>query len=214
MFNRIFFAMGVVAVSAMVLIGGSGAAKAAFFTWDASLPNNGIVVPGNSYGAANADPSGSAAGAVGNLVANAYFSDTYNFGVELPSVSLLFGMDTTYANPTFNRVGIANLEFNFYDSTGTGVFGAIMTDASGVDIPNTTNYGLENWYRFGLVAGSYSLVVTGDVLANGGAYTGTLTAVPLPPSAILFGTALFGIGALRRRKDKKATGLEATGVAA
>ena len=47
----------------------------------------------------------------------------------------------------------------------------------------------------------------GSDLTNVDELTGTLTslsAVPLPPSAILFGSALFGLAALRRRKCKAA----------
>jgi hypothetical protein len=48
-----------------------------------------------------------------------------------------------------------------------------------------------------LMPGTYYLKVLGDV---GTAYSGTVSAVPLPGAALLFGTALLGAGVIGRKK--------------
>lgn len=48
-----------------------------------------------------------------------------------------------------------------------------------------------------LLPGAYSLKIYGD---DGAAYSGTISAVPLPAAAWLFGSALLGLGALRRKQ--------------
>lgn len=58
---------------------------------------------------------------------------------------------------------------------------------------------MTGWFT-GLVAGLYSLKV---VLSGASAYSATasVSAVPLPGALVLFGSALLGAGALRRRKQ-------------
>lgn len=48
-----------------------------------------------------------------------------------------------------------------------------------------------------LTAGNYVLRITG---ADGSTYAGTISAVPLPGAALLFGSALFGAGVIGRKK--------------
>ena len=75
-----------------------------------------------------------------------------------------------------------------------------ITDSDGV-LNNSTVF-----FNF-IGTGSATLLVTGSIIEpGGGGYVNIITAnqIPLPPAALLFGTALFGIGALRRWKDKKA----------
>jgi hypothetical protein len=48
-----------------------------------------------------------------------------------------------------------------------------------------------------LLPGAYTLKIYGD---DGAAYSGTISAVPLPAAAWLFGSALLGLGALRRKQ--------------
>ena len=55
-----------------------------------------------------------------------------------------------------------------------------------------------------LLPGAYTLKIYGD---DGAAYSGTISAVPLPAAAWLFGSALLGLGALRR-KQKAGTNSE------
>lgn len=50
----------------------------------------------------------------------------------------------------------------------------------------------------GLSAGTYFLDIFGD---SGLGYSGSVSAVPLPAAAWLFGSALLGMGVLRRRKQ-------------
>jgi len=47
------------------------------------------------------------------------------------------------------------------------------------------------------------MVLGGNFAANGGGYSLTVSAVPLPPAVIAFGTAMLGVGFLARRKRKK-----------
>jgi hypothetical protein len=49
--------------------------------------------------------------------------------------------------------------------------------------------------------GTYSLKIYGD---DGAAYSGTISAVPLPAAAWLFGSALLGLGAMRRKQKAAA----------
>jgi hypothetical protein len=48
-----------------------------------------------------------------------------------------------------------------------------------------------------LMPGTYSLKIYGD---DGAAYSGTVSAVPLPGAALLFGSALLGMAGLRRKQ--------------
>lgn len=76
-----------------------------------------------------------------------------------------------------------------------------ITDDQGVRKPNSSNF-----FNYLTAGESFTLTVTGEFLIpDGGGYSSILkaTVIPLPPAALLFGTALLGIGALRRWKDKK-----------
>ncbi len=47
------------------------------------------------------------------------------------------------------------------------------------------------------------IVLAGNFAAQGGGWSLTVSAVPLPPAVIAFGTAMLGVGFLARRKRKK-----------
>lgn len=57
-----------------------------------------------------------------------------------------------------------------------------------------------------IVGNLYHLRVTGDIGSDGGgSYNVNLTATPIPPALLLFGTALAGLGLLGRRSRRRAT---------
>lgn len=66
---------------------------------------------------------------------------------------------------------------------------------------NTAYEGMSGLFEVGLASGSYKLVLSGD---DGMSYDGDISAVPVPAAGILFASALFGAGALGRRKKKSA----------
>jgi len=79
-----------------------------------------------------------------------------------------------------NVVGGANASYSLT------TFGSLSTLTSTVSFAVNTL----------LLPGIYTLKVIGDA---GSAYSGTVSAVPLPGAALLFGSALLGVGALRRK---------------
>ena len=57
----------------------------------------------------------------------------------------------------------------------------------------------------GLAAGLHTLYVAGKTVGDfGGFYSGVLTAVPLPPAVILFGSVLFGFSVVARKRNRSA----------
>lgn len=214
MFNKILSTVSMAAVSAMVLIGGNVAATAAtttILTGNTApglvLNMNDVVYGGNSIDdfttldGAHQDVSGYA----NKLVASTPFTDTYYFNVQAGGVGVEFGINSDAPQPgSTASFGIANLQFNWNGGTWMD-----LTDATGSDIPGTTNVGVDNWYQGFLAQGQNILSVRGTPNVPGGSYNIKVSAIPLPPAALLFGTALFGIGALRRRKNKQAMDLAA-----
>ena len=111
------------------------------------------------------------------------------------------------------QFGIRNLRFAWFDGAGCEVAIVCVSDPNS----ETANFiarwtitdgdgfdnGAVSTFFNSLDAGTRTLVITGQLLDEGGGYKNDILAVPLPPAALLFGTALFGIGALRRWKDKK-----------
>lgn len=96
-----------------------------------------------------------------------------------------------------NFFGIANLTLTW--SLG-GV--QVVTDGAGVMLANPFPK-----FFHGLTNGASGVLnVAGNWLTNGGGYSVTVAAVPLPPAVIAFSTAMLGVGFLaRRRRKKKAT---------
>ena len=202
MFNKILSTVSIAAVSAMVLIGGSVVANAATFTPkgtklqmqspDIAQPYN-ISILGDVYGA------------VVDLGMSEPFVHEYTFNLAQDAV-VKWQIDNSDDIPS--TFGIANLVAFWDDGTGTisaGTSTFMITDGAGNSL-FPSNIGINDWYKTVLTAGLHTLTFLGTSL-EGGSYTtevSSISAVPLPPAALLFGTALFGIGALRRRKDKKA----------
>jgi len=205
MFNKILSTVSMAAMSAMVLIGSGVAAKALTVTHvyaNDGIPHVLTSSVSEMYIGANGDTLGHGGyhdpmAVGGTLLAGAAFSDVYIYNItDVPGQEIKWGGDVTYAQPT--SIGIQNLTLTW--DTGATM---VITDAAGVDGPAS------NWAYTSFATGLHTLTVTGTLLSMGGAYSTTLNAVPLPPAALLFGTALFGIGALRRRKGKKAMDLAA-----
>ena len=96
-----------------------------------------------------------------------------------------------------NNFGIANLTLT-WDLGGVHV----VTDGTGVMLANP----FPKFFHALTDGVTGVLTVTGNWLSNGGGYTVTVAAVPLPPAVIAFGTAMLGVGFLaRRRRKQKAT---------
>jgi hypothetical protein len=113
------------------------------------------------------------------------FTDTWTFDVLTDSV-ILFTPDVQ---------SIGDLVFSF-----NGGGDVVLTERDGTQTQNPFSAMWAN-----LNAGLNTLTVSGKVLsAAGGDYSVDVSAVPLPPAALAFGSALFGIGALRRRNKKAA----------
>lgn len=116
--------------------------------------------------------------------ANNIFEDTYSF-----TLGTLADASASVVNVTSGAgQNIAGLDFKLYDSLS-----ALIEDCT-AGTPCAIA---------GLSAGNYLLKVFGTVSGNGrGKYDGTLeiTAVPLPPAAILFGSVLFGLAVVGRRR--------------
>ena len=114
---------------------------------------------------------------------------------------------------TFESTGFTNLSFitsvNHPNAPGgVGINTLVMTWTVGNIIHNITDalgqYNGPLTFFHALADGeSGTLNVTGTFFENGGGYTLTVAAVPLPPAVIAFGTAMLGVGFLARRKRKK-----------
>jgi len=134
----------------------------------------------------------------------------------------LGGVDTW----TINLLAPAGLTVDITTSQDTGTITpqdvgtavAMLDNISHVDLVDSSNvivggananYSLANFGQLStltsfvnfsvgalLMPGTYYLKIYGD---NGAAYSGTISAVPLPAAALLFGSVLLGAGALRRK---------------
>ncbi len=113
---------------------------------------------------------------------------------------------------TFTATGNTTLEFIFSVNhpggpAGVGVESLVATWSDGGVIHTITDAGANivttTFFHTLLDSESFTLDVAGAFLENGGGYTLTVAAVPLPPAVIAFSTAMLGVGFLARRKRKK-----------
>lgn len=89
---------------------------------------------------------------------------------------------------------------NFIATWSVGGIIHVISDAFSVD------QGGSPFFHTLLNGESGILALSGRWRDNGGAYALTVSAVPLPPAVIAFGTAMLGVGFLaRRRRKQKAT---------
>jgi len=213
MFNKILSTVSIAAVSAMVLIGGSVAVKAATYSGADVGTTNTLANPIQLYGDLRWDElsvnwaSTVTQTSTGTQTA---FNHVWHFNVNpVGGVGISASASVINGVPA-SGTGIRNLTFQW----SSGDFNAdplVFTDNDGFQYGTVANsvaadsrlYGV-NWYKTFIGGGAQTLTVSGIVLEGGGTYGAEISSIPLPPAAILFGTALFGIAALRRRKDKKA----------
>jgi len=98
---------------------------------------------------------------------------------------------TTAASVTFSS---GTTSMSLYNWTGE-VLGSLIGTVSAAVQPGSLTLAAV------LDAGSYVLQIAGP---EGTGYGGAVSAVPLPGAALLFGSALLGAGALRRKKSAAA----------
>ena len=148
---------------------------------------------------------------VGAGAAENYVGVVDTGGIDMWTINLLGPAGLTVDITTSQDTG----EINPQD-VGTAV--AMLDNISHVDLLDSSNnvlggadavYSLANFgslstltsfvnFSVGtlLMPGTYYLKIYGD---DGAAYSGTISAVPLPAAALLFGSVLLGAGALRRK---------------
>ncbi len=145
--------------------------------------------------------------------AGAQAATTLSFGSKTIGLGQSTTSDTFYAPGGFNHIWTLNvagennfyLEFNDAEVT-TQTIGTVLNidniSASGAPL-TFSNVG-DRWFFQGNVAdGRYYITVSGNTTGlAGGLYTASLSAapVPIPPAALLFGSALIGLAGLRRKK--------------
>ena len=135
--------------------------------------------------------------------------DTWAISLLAPAgltVDITTSQDTGVINPQDLATAIAQLDnithVDLVDGSNNIVGGANA-------VYSLTNFGglstLTSFVNFSvgtlLMPGTYYLKISGD---DGAAYSGTISAVPLPAAAWLFGSALLGLGALRRKQKANA----------
>ena len=141
------------------------------------------------------------------------------------------GSAGTYVNSSFTHnwnlninegptYGGAQVDIQFADVPGTLDLGYVQIsfDIGGMTVTNDltfTGTASNNIWNFsGWLANSnnpYAITVSGDIAsgANAGLYNTTFSAVPaaapvpIPPAALLFGSALIGLAGLKRKKAAK-----------
>ncbi len=104
----------------------------------------------------------------------------------------------------------ANISLSFTDFTVANIFDVSFTGGSGLAFTST---GANSYLFTGpLTTGTYNISLSGNTSGLfGGLYrielnaTPTAAPVPLPPAALLFGSALVGLAGLKRKKSDKDT---------
>lgn len=88
----------------------------------------------------------------------------------------------------------------FEDETDAANSISIGTQLFQTTISDNNNAGSEGYFTYFFAKGQYVLKMATNMLAPSSS-TSTVSAVPLPAAAWLFGSALLGLGVLRRRKQ-------------
>lgn len=197
--------LGAVALGALVLAGTAPAYADSAMGTGAGTQSDPFVVTSGSMTAGTeytlAFPTAGTQSVRGNF--------TYSYFFQLASTAILDGI-TASASTTYNFGGtvgrVQNVDFTSFNLSG--VTGTIPEAGPKPGYIPQVDYTL--------AAGTtYELIVTGTTLKDArgnfttGAFNGNLTvdavsAVPLPPSVALFGTALLGVGAFGVARRKKA----------
>ncbi len=129
------------------------------------------------------------------IAANTAVNDIYTFTAA--AVSAIYQSDGVFNGGAYS---ISNLTLTWFDVTA-----GANAQVSGITNPNGFNTGPATETIALVIGHVYNLIVTGTTNAAGGGYNlqiaSTVSAVPLPPAAILLVTGLIGAGfASRRRK--------------
>ncbi len=117
-------------------------------------------------------------------------------GSELSNLSFAYG--TGYGNGSSGY-------WEAYRDGGLVGSGLISTLSSIISFSDTLGFDALSIAMFTSASGGAGFGTKGNAIAIDYVNGQQLSAVPLPPSAILFGSALFGLGYLRRRKQHKST---------
>ncbi len=154
------------------------------YTPEYDLNGDQTVADGNQAGTIYVDQD-TTHGFTGNLAGDkingtgrtsAYFDIVMGSGI----------VDIVTFGQAYDTVQPNSLVYSFFDAAGNSF--------------NTAYENLSGTFNVALAANTtYRLVLTGD---EGYAYDGRISAVPVPAAGILFASALFGAGALGRRKKK------------
>lgn len=127
--------------------------------------------------------------------ANMIAGDVAGNGLDRWKLTLTSPMTNLLANFIVSTDAQAPLQFvsgaKLWNWNHTTLLGSAAAVSTG---PNSS---LTTLSVSGLAAGVYLIDVLGDV---GAGYQGSVSAVPLPAAAWLFGSALMGFGALRRKQ--------------
>ena len=106
------------------------------------------------------------------------------------------GGDNVYS--TFSLIDTQNdgmvVDYQITNLSNSSIFNASLIDALGTN-PNTGSFS----YLF-LAGVNYSLAISSATSGYDSSHTALVSAVPLPAAAWLFGSALLGLGALRRKQ--------------
>lgn len=128
--------------------------------------------------------------------------DTWTVNLTGPAglvVDITTGQDVGYAADTATAVSLLrNITYvGLYDGA------TLLGGASAVYSYDLLTHTLSSTANFAIATlvptGTYTLKILGDATT---AYSGTISAVPLPGAALLFGSVLLGAGALRRKQAK------------
>lgn len=129
------------------------------------------------------------------------FHDTFTFVTGTGPISLQFYPTASDAkgSPGSLSTEVGDLQYWFSDGVSP-VTPTVITESNGDYVGGLVYPLFEN-----LMSGAvYTLHVTGTMLDTGD-YAVDVSAVPLPPAALAFGSALVGMGLLGRRRKNKET---------
>jgi hypothetical protein len=126
---------------------------------------------------------------IANLASNQTVDDLYKFTASdaFTSSSAVLGFQYDGGPVSVKDLTMA------WSENGAVLATKVITDSLGAVIDRSNVY-------FNMIAGkTYELLVTGVANSQGGTYSVTVAAVPLPGAALLFGSALLGMAGLRRK---------------
>ncbi len=130
-----------------------------------------------------------------NMKKHASYSDYYQFTLGTDTPLLKIG--------DISSTRVENLVFTLYQWTGSAKDFTLSKLGKLVPVASCTGFTADT--ACAISAGSYVLKAyafnTNNDLYKKGDYSFTLTAVPLPPALVLFGSVLFGMAVIGRRRN-------------